>query len=298
VRSAAFTPDGRLLVSGGQDGKVRFWDSQTFAPRGRPLAHGEAVVHLAVSPDGRRLCTTSLDGRGRLWSLPDGRPVAEVSPPDPIRWRPTQALFSPDGAALLLMWRWKGGGPGRADVWRAADGRLLGTAPHGEVAAGIACVHPRGQTYLTTSDDGFGRPERARLWDLKTNRAVGAAVPFSVSAGAAAFHPSGRFVALGLFEGQARLWSPAVSAPIGPPVRHPGPVGAVAFTPDGRLLATAGADGTIRLWAVPAPLGGTPAQVRAGIEALVGQELDEAGGAQDLNDAQRAQRRRRAQPPG
>lgn len=68
----AFTPDGRHLLTGGDDGQVRVWDVKT----GREVAGwlaatkaGKAVRGLAVSPDGTRVVTCSDDHVARLWDL-------------------------------------------------------------------------------------------------------------------------------------------------------------------------------------------------------------------------------------
>jgi hypothetical protein len=50
----------------------------------------------------------------------------------------------------------------------------------------------------------------------------------------------------------------------------------------------------IRLWKIPEPLAGAPRQVRLRIEALTGQELDEAGGVHDLAPPEREDLRRLA----
>ena len=55
VRSVPFSPDGRMLASGGSDGRLRLWDAATGQPRGEPVAANEGGVYsVSFNPDGRR----------------------------------------------------------------------------------------------------------------------------------------------------------------------------------------------------------------------------------------------------
>ena len=73
VWSAAFSPDGRRIVTASADKTARLWDAATGQQIGAPLSgHDGPVVSAAFSPDGRRIVTASGDKTARLWDiLPD-----------------------------------------------------------------------------------------------------------------------------------------------------------------------------------------------------------------------------------
>ena len=68
VRSVAFSPDGRHIVSGSDDKTIQVWDAQTGAPVGKPLqGHTSTVMSVAFSPDGEHIVSGSIDKTIRVW---------------------------------------------------------------------------------------------------------------------------------------------------------------------------------------------------------------------------------------
>jgi len=65
----AFSPDGKLLASGQEDGSVRFWDPATGKEVGRLLGHRWRVLSIAFSGDGKKLISGSDDGTALIWDV-------------------------------------------------------------------------------------------------------------------------------------------------------------------------------------------------------------------------------------
>jgi hypothetical protein len=66
----ALSIDGRRLVTGGDDGTVRYWDVATGKQLHLFKGHTQAVNAVAISNDGRHAVSAGLDKTVRLWGLP------------------------------------------------------------------------------------------------------------------------------------------------------------------------------------------------------------------------------------
>lgn len=82
VNAFAFSKDGSVVISGGCDGKLTWWETAAAAPAPvrSVVAHGTAWIRsLAVSPDGTLLASGGNDNVVRLWNMADGTLIREFS---------------------------------------------------------------------------------------------------------------------------------------------------------------------------------------------------------------------------
>jgi len=305
VSALKFSPDGRSLLSGGDDNCAQLWDVATGRPKGPPLPHPYPITIATFSPDGRSLftfCDDSHDhAEAALWDLNRGQKRHIIRVPQRVH----SAAFCDDGRALLT-----GDSGGNLRLYDASSGEPTGK-PLKENAAVSSLEFSRDeQTVLVGLDNGG-----AVLWDWKARRQLrklplgegatygyfypdksgllllqngfvrvwdqsgGAPKPpplFGAEGGIGelAFAPDSRSILIRDAESRARLFDVATGKRIGPAPGQTG-IAHIAFSPDGRHLAVAGTRGRIALWATPRPMQGTSQRLRLWVETLAGMELDE-----------------------
>jgi WD40 repeat protein len=69
VHALAFSPDGKLLASGGADNTIRLWNAATGAATQNYTGHEQAIRTLAFSPDGAKLASGSADTTVLIWDV-------------------------------------------------------------------------------------------------------------------------------------------------------------------------------------------------------------------------------------
>ena len=233
VTDAAFSPDGRLVVSGGRDWTGRVWSTRTWREVEEPLrGHNGQVLSVAFDRTGDRIATGSTDQTGRVWRVGTGRLFTTLfghtSHLLDVAFGPGSVLVTASGDGTARTWRAEGD---EARVLRGHRGpvRKAEFAADGSVVTGGA--------------DGT-----IRIWDPGTSiellRAPNAPGPSAPRRRAVSPDGSATAVADG---DVVRLRTPAGEKVL---EGHKDTVNSVAFSPDGRRLVSAGRDHDVIVWDV------------------------------------------------
>lgn len=260
VRSLAFTADGRLLISGGnEDNTIRLWDTANGEALRTLEMPTNAVNDLAISPDGLVLAAighsthnsgntywSGNDDIVMLWDVDSGQLLRSI---EPDIWNVSSIAFSPDGLTLAV------GGYDGIGLWDTVSWERLHTL---DTHTNNLTFSPDGR--LLASGGASGEPyENVILWDTESGSSLRMLEGYDDAVMSLAFSPDGRLVVAAGWKGMV-LWEVASGKILNTFSFQPADesthlstplVWQVAFSPDGRLLASVDVNANLTLRGIP-----------------------------------------------
>jgi WD40 repeat protein/tRNA A-37 threonylcarbamoyl transferase component Bud32 len=243
----AFSPDGKLLASGGweeQPGgnpvpRAKVWDVRTGreAYRIRGPGHLSGLFEaVAFSPDGRYLAASNGGQAILLCEARTGKAVRT------LEGGARSLSFSPDGRSLAAA------GGGNLTLWDVDTAKkYIPVTPNVNARTYPGEAHIDGVAYgpdgrrLATWGDGV------RVWDAVSGAELATLTARDVTGGVA-WSPDGRRVAVGSADHSVKVFDADSGAELFALRGNNDVVESVAFSPDGSQLASGGKDRSIRVW--------------------------------------------------
>ena len=240
-QSLLFAPDGKAVVSGWLDGKIRAFTPQT----GRALwviddAHIGGVTALAMSGDGRRLVSGGEGGHVRVWSLsPSGAHRMLASMKEHQQRVNSLVLSADDDSAVSAS------NDGSCIVWSlqrfARVACLLAPTQFKSVA-----YHPDYAQLLTSGSD-----RKLHYWDVAGAEAIRVMEAGGGVVNSVAVSNDGELFVSGGDDKTLRVWQYDSGASEWQGTAHAASISQVAISPDSRHIVTAGDEGAVMVWRMP-----------------------------------------------
>jgi WD40 repeat protein len=268
----AFSPDGKILASGGADNRIRLWDPDTGKEVRILEGHASHVNCIAISADGRWLASGGQDKDLLLWEVgtgkerrrfqghsapiermalsPDGKVLASSclagtmrlwdtgtgkeirSLPIDQRYRVQAMAFTPDSKHLAWSDR-----PDRGiQLVDVADGHLLRSfVGHRDRVNGLS-FSADGATLISGGSD-----HTIRVWDVASGKERGRCGDEKMMVCCLSLAPDGKTLTYGTFDdGLVHVWDIAANTDLVAPWKaHQYGVVSIVYSPDSKKVAVA-----------------------------------------------------------
>ena len=229
VSSLSFSPDGQVIASASQDGKIRLWNLN-----GKMLkilnGHEDVVNGISFSPNGELIVSASGDGTVRFWRK-DGS-LLRLLEEKPQKFK--SVSFSPDSREIVAATD-----IGTVELWDGQGNHKTLSGHNGWVNS--VSFSPDGQMIASAGDD-----KTIKLWNrndgtlrktLKGHTGAVNSVSFSRDGSLVSGGEDKMLILWGRDGKQPKMWT-----------GHTGAVNSVSFSSDGQTIASASSDKTIKLW--------------------------------------------------
>jgi RNA polymerase sigma factor (sigma-70 family) len=189
VRAAAFSADGKFLVTGAEGGLIRLWDVASGKELRRFDAPNDVWGWFAFSPDGLRLAAgvvaraAAATPPPRVFDVSTGKELFRL---DALSMGLNNAIFSPDGRILAI---WRDYDSKEVVLADAASGAVVGSCVGQEKGILGVAFSPDGRILAA---GGVERDDAIRLWEVATCKEIACLRGHHDGVGVFGFTPNSR----------------------------------------------------------------------------------------------------------
>lgn len=240
IHAMAFSPDGAKLLTAGDDGAVRQWNTET----GELVRHvdggGEPLLCVGFSWDGAKFAAGGKDSAVRVWDAPTGNLQSTYW------WHKNWV----SGLSFMQNGPWlaTGSADGDIHVWNHLTDETLYTIDAGNMWVRSVRFSPHASSSyaLTTGFDAS-----MVLWEIGSGAAAATFEPKHRHIFCdARYSPDARLGAAVGWSGRIEIWDLIEKEPVRTIEVNAGGMASVSFGADAHHIAAACADSTVRLWNV------------------------------------------------
>jgi len=207
IRSLSFSPDGKFIAIGKEDGEVSLIDVNTGEVKQHYAGHAKArqpvmIESIAFSPNGKIFASGDRDGNVKLWDASTGHETKTT----PI------ATFTTSGQALALALRFShdgkmlaASGGSAIGLWDTSSWRHLGDLKgHSDSVNSVVFSHDDRRIFTG------GKDKLIKIWDAETRNEVLTLRGHYDQIWGIALSNDGYTLASGSWDGTARIWMAAM----------------------------------------------------------------------------------------
>ncbi|MEC4887786.1 MAG: NB-ARC domain-containing protein [Scytonema sp. PMC 1070.18] len=234
IFSVTFSPDQKLLATGGMDGQIRLWNVADSTQILAWQAHGDWIRCVAFSPDGKLIASCGNDRTVRIWDSESAKCLKIFRGHTDWVW----SVYFVWGKRLVV----SASSDRTAKIWSLDLGLCIYTFHEPDREVWSVAFSNDGKTLATGSADSI------KLWNVWTNQCLKTFDENSTRVRTLAFSPDGKTL-VGSSDNQSiKTWDVETGRCLLRVKTAPSSaIWAVKFSPDGETVMSCGTD-KIQLW--------------------------------------------------
>jgi len=229
IFSVAFSPDGKLILSGSGDNTMKLWDIATGREIRSFMGHTDSVLAVAFSPDGKLAVSGCRNNSVKLWNIETGNEIFNfIGHTKSIR----AVAFSPNKNQIVSCSQ-----DNFFILWDTITGKEIRRFSGHTGMIGDVNFNKDGNKILSAARDGI------KLWDINTGNVIKS---YEVMAMHVAYNPDETKIICG-FDRTITLLDVVTGEIIYSFEAHNGAITTLVFCPDGTHILSCSYDRTVRI---------------------------------------------------
>ncbi|MCP6761975.1 MAG: serine/threonine protein kinase [Fischerella sp. CENA71] len=234
ISCLALSLDGKILVSGSNDGTIKIWNLQTN--KLKSTLSQEAVNSVSISPDGNTFLTGSWRYKIRIWNLQTG----ELKSTFPNTELVSAVAMSPDGKTFA-----SGNHDGIIKVWDLQTGTVKSTFNEKSFESTSIAISPDSQ-HLVSAIGNY-----IKIWNLQTGKLEFTLTGHSEKVNFVAISQNGKTLVSASNDNNIKIWDLQTGTLKSTLSGHSDWVHSVAISPNGKTIVSGSSDKAIKIWRIP-----------------------------------------------
>eukprot|EP00795_Rhopilema_esculentum_P000504 gene504-10184_t len=200
----AYSTDGQLIATGGDDGKVKVWNTVSGFCFVTFHEHTSGVTGVAFNQNNKVVLSSSLDGTVRAFDMTRYRNFRTFASPRPAQFSCLALESSGEIVAAGSVNSFE------IFVWSMQTGRLLEILSGHEGPVSSLAFNPSQAILYSASWD-----KTLKVWDVFAQSSAKETLPLGTDALAVAVRPDGVEIAVATLDGQLTFWRPTIAMQTG-----------------------------------------------------------------------------------